>query len=46
MIVIVELREPAPVIFAVSGEQVCSSQTCELLAGCGMFVGLKLWLWN
>ena len=37
----VELREPDPRdLRRVSYEQVCSLRTCEVLAGCGTFVGL------
>ena len=37
----VELREPDPRdLRRVSGEQVCSLRTCEVLAVCGTFVGL------
>ena len=37
----VELHEPDPRdLRRVSDEQVCSLRTCEVLAGCGTFVGL------
>ena len=38
----VELRKPDPRdLRRVSGEQVCSLRTCEVLAACGTFVGLN-----
>ena len=37
-----ELRKPDPRdLRRVSGEQVCSLRTCEVLAACGTFVGLN-----